>query len=632
VEQRRRRASARWLTHVVLIAAVSAFLAVPLTGADRPPAAAVVLACCLGLTSAYRLVAARREAHRAGRLQRSAAYFRSLVRSSSDAVLVLDCDLQVRWAAPALRPPVDQPALTGRALSGVVHPEDAEAVADWLGSGGPSGFLSFRLRDASGDWRVLEAGVSDLRADADVQALVLHCRDVTDRHDREHELSSLAYTDALTGLPNRTAQRSLLGEVLAGLDAPAPIEGGPEAPERVALLLIELSGLREAQRAVGRDVVDVALVEVARRLRASVRSEDQVARVGAETFSVLAHGTGNEPDRLAARCLSVIEAPIATDAGIVDLSASVGLVPLAAGFTEQTALDRAELALIDARADGAGSVRRYRPELTAARDRREQLRTDLVGALDRGELSLAWQPIVSLTDQRVAGVEALLRWRHPVYGDVPSEEFLRVAERAGTVVELQRWMLREATAEAATLPDDGPALRVGVNLSAAHLAAGTLVGDVTAALRDSGLAPERLVMELPESALGAAGTGDDVTALRLMGVHLALDDFGSGSSSLIGLGRLPLDIIKLDRTLLSRVDRDPHVRAVCEAVIALGAALSVDVVADGVETTSQLGVLKGLGCGFAQGSLLSRPLGLPALVQLLESEAGRVWPGLVGAP
>ena len=180
-------------------------------------------------------------------------------------------------------------------------------------------------------------------------------------------------------------------------------------------------------------------------------------------------------------------------------------------------------------------MRRYRAELTAARDRREQLRRDLVGARERGELGLVWQPIVALADHRVTGVEALLRWQHPEHGDVPPEEFLPLAERAGLVVDLQRWMLHAATAAAATLPEHGPALKLGVNVSAQHVGAGTLVGDVTSALRESGLSPERLVVEIAESALTADGITDDVTALRLMGVHLALDDFGRGASSLPGL-------------------------------------------------------------------------------------------------
>jgi diguanylate cyclase (GGDEF)-like protein/PAS domain S-box-containing protein len=613
------------LPQLVLVTAALVYVTAPSLGADPTPAAGGALLCCLALTVLHRVVVAREEAVVAGRLRRSEAHFRSLVRSSSDAVLVLDGDLRISWAAPALQPPAGEPALEGRLLPDVVDPEDAEQVRAWLAADVPTGLRSFRLQDSRADWRVLEAGVSDLRADADVRALVLHCRDVTARLDREHQLSSLAFVDPLTGLPNRAAQRGAMHALLAER---AEHAAGGGAGEDVALLLIEVHGLGEARESAGQAVADAALVEVARRLRATVRAEDQVARIGPELFSVLASGAGDEPDRLADRCLGVIEAPVLTDAGIVDLTAAVGLVPLTAGLTERTAVDRAELALLDARAAGAGSVRRHRAELTAARDRRERLRQDLVGARERGELGLAWQPVVSLADRRVTGVEALLRWRHPDLGDVPPEEFLPLAERAGLVVDLHRWVLREATATAAGLPD--PELKLGVNVSGRHLASGTLIGDVTAALRESGLAPERLVVEVPESALDGARVADDVAALRLMGVHLALDDFGSGQSSLAAVGRLPLDILKLDRVLLSRIDRDPHTRAVCEAVVALGRALGIDVVAQGVETSSQLAVLQSMGCGFAQGFLLSRPVGLVGLHLLLEADAGRLWPGLPG--
>ncbi len=629
--------------HLVMVAAVLAYLVAPLLGAEPPLAAGAALFCCLVLTLLHRAVTARDEARVAARLRSSEAYFRSLVRSSSDAVVILGSDLRITWAAPSLAPArADSgPGLLGRPLMEVVHPDDTAEVRAWLGGdAGPVGLCSFRLPDHTGSWRVLEAGASDLRADADVRALVLHCRDVTARRDREHELSSLAFTDPLTGLPNRAAQRVALTQLLGRLPSEgAPSQGGApddeDAEQSAALLLIEVQGLREAHENAGRDVVDVALAEVARRLRGVVRAEDQVARIGAELFSVLAAGTVADADRLAARCLSVIDAPIPTDVGIVDLTAVVGLVPLAGGLTEREVVDRAELAVTDARGAGAGSVRRHREELTAARDRRELLRADLVGARERGELTLVWQPLIALDDHRVTGVEALLRWRHPVLGDVPPEEFLPVAERGGLVGHLQRWVLREATAAAVTLPQRGAPLKLGVNVSAQHLAGGTLVGDVSAALQASGMAPDQLVLEVSESALTGGDVADDITALRLMGVHLALDDFGRASSSLPALGRLPLDIIKLDRSLLSRVDRDAYARAVCEAVVALGRALRIDVVAEGVETTSQLSVLHGLGCGFAQGHLISRPVSLPALVQLLEADGGRLVPGLsgrVGAP
>ncbi len=610
------------LPHLVMVVAVLVYLSVPLAGSRPTPAAGAALLSCLVLTALHRAVAARDESRVGSRLRRSEAYFRSLVRSSSDAVLILDGDLRVSWAAAALLPPAGASALSGRPLAEVVHPDDAQAVRCWLAGDAPSGLRSFRLQEASGAWRVFEAGVSDLRADDDVQGLVLQCRDVTARLDRELQLSSLAYTDPLTGLPNRAAQQGALEELLAGLADPTA--------EDVALLLVEVHGLAAAGDHAGRDVVDVALVEVARRLRATVRAEDQVARIGAELFSVLAHGTGDEPDRVASRCLSVIDAPVTTDAGIVDLTAVVGLAPLTPGLPAGAAQDRAELAVRDARAAGSGSVRRYRAELTEARDRREQLRLDLVGARDRGELGLVWQPIVALADHRVTGVEALLRWQHPLHGDVPPEEFLPLAERAGLLVDLQRWALHCATTAAATLPAHGVELRLGVNVSAEHLAAGTLVGDVASALQQSGLSPERLIIEIAESALAGRDATDDVTALRLMGVRLALDDFGSGNSSLRGLGRLPVDIIKLDRALLSRVDRDPYTRAICEAVLSLGAALSVAVVAEGVETASQLGVLESLGCGYAQGFLLARPMSLSALEELLEAHDGLLWPGIVG--
>ena len=631
------------LPHLVTVLAALAFVGSAVLGASHTPTAASAVLAGLVLTAVHRAVTARDEARVAARLHRSESYFRSLVRSSSDAVLILDGDLRVTWAAAALADAVAATGteLRGNRLTAVVHPDDAEPVATWLtgtvSGAGPTGLRTFRLPAARGCWRVLEAGVSDLRADADVAALVLHCRDVTARLDREDELHSIAFTDPLTGLPNRAAQLAALGSRLGALndraDAQSPGDPGDADDDRaVSLLVVELQGLHELHDLAGGDLVDQAVVEVARRLRGVLRSEDQVARVGAESFSILALGTSADADRVASRCLSVIEQPLMTDIGLVDLTAALGLVPLSAGLSERDALDRAELAVRAAHAAGPGTVRRYADSLGAVRDRREQLRRDLVGARERGELTLAWQPIVALSDHRVTGIEASLRWRHPVYGDVPPEEFLTVAARAGLEVDLQRWVLREATRAAAGLPDHEPALKLGVDVSMEHLAAGTLVGDVASALEASGLPPERRVLEICEAAVSLAGEREaaDVTALRLMGVHLALDDFGSGRSSLSQITRLPIDVLKLDRSFLSRIDRDRSIRAICEAVVGIGASLGVDIVAQGVETTAQLAVLEQLGCGYVQGFLLSRPVGTAALVELLDRGVGQLWPGVPG--
>jgi EAL domain-containing protein (putative c-di-GMP-specific phosphodiesterase class I) len=207
-----------------------------------------------------------------------------------------------------------------------------------------------------------------------------------------------------------------------------------------------------------------------------------------------------------------------------------------------------------------------------------------------------------------------------------------IAERAGAIGELQRWALEQAATAVLELPEPVTPLRLGVNISASHVAARTLVGDVAAVLRRTGLAPERLILEITEATVLADGehVAVDIEALRLMGVHVALDDFGTGQSSLAHLTRLPIDILKLDRSFVSRVDRDPKSRALCESVVAIGRALGLDVVAEGVETPAQLGALRGLGCGFAQGFLLARPLRLGELTDLLSDGAGVLWPGLVG--
>jgi diguanylate cyclase (GGDEF)-like protein/PAS domain S-box-containing protein len=617
------------LPHLAMVVALAGG-AIGALVSGRPSVVSVagVLACAV-LTTVHRCVTARDERRLGARLRRSEAYFRSLVGAPGDGVLILDGDLRVSWASPSLGALLGTPGeeVVGRDLPTLVHPEDALPVAGALQGGdrtGPDGLVLLRVRHADGSWRHLEASLSDLRADPVVGAVVLHCRDVTARVERERDLEQVAFTDPLTGLPNRAGCARLLEEALAAA-------GTPGSPCR-SLLLIELDGLDEVREHAGRDVEGDVLVETGRRLRATVRGSEPVAHVGGGAFAVVAEDGGTTADLLADRCLSVIEQPLTTRGGVFDLSASVGVVELATGVGVAEVLARAELAVRAAAGSGSGTALRYGPALGNAADRRARLRDDLPGVTGRGELSVLFQPIVSLEEQRVTGVEALLRWQHPELGEVPPAEFVPIAERAGVIGELQRWALEEAARAAVALPETGAPLRLGVNISASHVAARSLVGDVAAVLRTTGLAPERLVLEITEDTVAADGdyVAVDFEALRLMGVHVALDDFGTGHSSLAHLTRLPLDILKLDRALVNRVDRDPKTRALCESVVAIGKALGLDVVAEGVETPAQLGALRGLGCGFAQGFLLSRPMRPGELATVLTDGAGVLWPGLVG--
>jgi EAL domain-containing protein (putative c-di-GMP-specific phosphodiesterase class I) len=275
---------------------------------------------------------------------------------------------------------------------------------------------------------------------------------------------------------------------------------------------------------------------------------------------------------------------------------------------------------------------RYSAALGEAAARRDRLRADLEGAADRGELSLAFQPVVSTVDQRVTGVEALLRWQHPRLGQIPPAEMLPIAERAGLSAPLHRWVLAQATTAVAALPSVGEAVQLGVNISAGYLAGGTAVADVQAALEASGLPAERLVLEITEAAMSSEHKylPLDIETLRLMGVHVALDDFGTGASTLGHLTRLPLDHLKIDGALVARVDKDPRALALCESIVGIGRALGLRVGAEGVETPAQLAALCGIGCSFAQGFLIARPMPFGAFAALLEERAGMLWPGLVG--
>ncbi len=628
------------LPHLALVVATVVLSAATVAG-HRPSLLSVTgLVLAVALVAVHRWVTARDEQLLGARLRRSEAWFRSLVQSGSDAVLILDDDLRVTWASPALARTLGPVAgeLPGRSLPMVVHPDDVAGLLAALPSGEPdapapepargAGPHILRIADDSGDWRVFEANVSDLRADTSVGAVVLHCRDVTERHAREEALQSVAYSDPITGLPNRASFLLDLHRAVTPGAAPA------------TLLLVEVEGLLKAREDVGREIVRNVVGEIGRRLRSTVRSDDVVARMGSGTFAVLTHATDDDPqkmdaeaDQVAARCLAVVEQPIMTADGIVDLSASVGLAVAEPGLSVEDLLNRVGLAVRAARDRAAGTAGRYTTALGEAAARRERLRADLPGARDRNEFFLLFEPIVSLGEQRVVGVEALLRWRHPVVGDVTPAEFMRLATRAGVAGQLGRWALQEATTAVASLPaGDGTPIRLGFDVPTGWAAGGTLVADVAAALEASGLPAERLVLEITEGTVlaDAQRIGLDLATLRLMGVHIALEGFGAGNSGLGQLTRLPIDVLKLDRSLISRVDRDPQSRALCESVTGIGLALGLDVVAEGVETAAQLGALCGMPCGFAQGFVISRPMPVADLRALLVEGAGALWPGLVG--
>ncbi|GAA3181102.1 hypothetical protein GCM10010531_39140 [Blastococcus jejuensis] len=551
---------------------------------------------------AAQLMVQRRQRRLMGALHDSQAAFRTLVKSSVDPVVILDRALRIRFASQSAADllGLDATRLVGNLLTRSVHPDDAPTLIGAL-TGHPSvtsdlAVRTARVRHADGRWRLIQATVRDLRADPDVGALVLYCRDVTSRAPApgvDAELLELSLTDPVTGLPNRAALVRRLGTVQR------------EAAGRpFALALIGLSGL-DAD-VVTPDIEATALRAITARLTRGLRGEDWLARGKDGDFVVLVDGTVADAEIVAARLVGAV-GPLSTSTGTLLLTAAAGVIGLAPDVDTGEAFRRGDVALRSAQAAGPGSVHRYDEARRIAQDRRTALAADLDGALERGELRLNFQPVVDVAMNRTVSVEALLRWRHPQFGEVSPTEFVPLAEESPLITDIGRWVLREACATVAALDDDE--LGVAVNVSARQVRSGELVPDVVAALEDSGLPASRLIVEITESVLlDDSHVIEDLTVLRQLGVRIAVDDFGTGWSSLAYLVGMPVDVLKMDQYFLANVEHDPARRAMCRAVLQLGASLGLPIVVEGVTTPAVLELLRDMGHRYLQGYVFSRPL------------------------
>ena len=542
-----------------------------------------------------------RQSRLAGALLRSQTSFRTLVKSSVDPVVILDERLRVTFVSEAITDllGLDPGAVLGKPIEAAVHPDDAPTLLGAL-NGPPSQHNELAVRTArvwhsDGRWRLIQATVRDLRSDPEVGALVLYCRDVTRAPvaDVDPELLELSLTDPVTGLPNRAALVRRLGAVQR-----------EQLSSRFALALIGVDGLADDLLTPGTEAT--VLRAVTSRLTRALRGEDWLARGKDGDFVVLVDGSIADAEIVAARLVAAV-GPLRTPGGILRLTAAAGVTALSEDVDTGEALRHGDLALRSARADGPGSVHRYDDALRLEQDRRSALRTDLDGALARGELRLVFQPVVDVVLQRTVSVEALLRWRHPVFGDVSPVEFVPLAEESALITDLGRWVLREACTTIAALGDTD--LGVAVNVSARQVRSGELVPDVLAALESSGLPASRLIVEITESVLlDDSHVIEDLSALRQLGVRIAVDDFGTGWSSLAYLVGMPIDVLKMDQHFLANVEHDPQRRALCRAVLQLGTSLGLPVIVEGVDSSAVLGLLRDMGHRYLQGYVFSRPL------------------------
>jgi diguanylate cyclase (GGDEF)-like protein len=449
--------------------------------------------------------------------------------------------------------------------------------------------------------------------------------DITEIRQTQERLTHLASMDVLSGLPNRGRVRQLLGEALREATA------GNSA---CAILFMDLDGFKPVNDIAGHEAGDHLLIQVAGRLRATVRDGDLVGRLGGDEFAVLVADSLEEATALAERIvadLRTVRPTADVDGGVAagvvfDISGSIGVTQLDPADDISTTIRRADLALRAAKTAGKSCVRTAGHAIDSAMGRRARLARDLPAALEQEQFRVVYQPVASTADRRVVGLEALVRWDHPVLGTVPPDEFIALAEDDGLIVPLQRWVLGRAMADQAALLADGWEIQMGINVSVRHLQAGCLAPDVAQALAQSGVPPERLVLEVTESVMLDARDRleSDLAGLREMGCKIALDDFGRGYSSLAYLARLPVDVLKMDREFIADIERDRRAAALVTTVVELGRTLGMDVVAEGVETDGQLAALRGMGCHFLQGWLFGHAVPVEELAAVLAAFDPRV--------
>ena len=555
--------------------------------------------------------------------RQSEARFRSLVAHSSDLITVLDADGVVTYQSPSIESVlgyrVDE--VEGRRFDWILSEADRPRLAQLIAGNGVGSAdahtMECTLNHRDGTHLKFEVQHTDLLQDEHVRGIVLNSRDVSERKAFEDQLAHQAFHDPVTNLANRALFSDRVEHSLMRAQ-----RGFPD----IAVMFIDLDDFKTVNDSLGHAAGDLVLQEVARRLQIAVRPTDTVARFGGDEFAILLEGVVDSPEAAdaAARILQALEIPMQIDGKQVFPRASIGicLVNRDAPAPEAAELLRnADVAMYMAKRDSKGGYRVFEPTMHERVVERLELRADLQQAAETEQLELHYQPVVRLDGHKILGVEALLRWHHPNRGTIPPNQFIPLAEDTGLIIPIGRWVLETACREGVRIQERfarSEPLAVSVNLSVRQLQSDSIVNDVRRALESTGLPPSSLVLEITESVMMA---DTDFAVQRLcelkgLGVRLAMDDFGTGYSSLSYLSRFPVDILKMDRSFVGTGENV----ALTSAILALGASLELDVVAEGIELPEQEESLQDLGCELGQGFLYAKPMGANALADFLAEQ------------
>ena len=535
--------------------------------------------------------------------------FASLIANASDVIMIAESDGTLRFVSPAcertlgLKP--DE--LVGKNLLQVWSGPDGEKLRELLTQiaatrSGTVGPVEVAIERGSVRY-VLESVGSNLIADPAVRGLALNFRDISERKALEQQLRQLAFHDPLTLLANRTLFKDRVQHALS-------LAQRTHAP--VAVLFLDLDNFKTINDSLGHDAGDRLLQAVAQRIVKMTRVSDTVARLGGDEFAVLLERVGqpSEAERVAESLIETLGVPFTLSGMEARVSASIGVAFAVSAAGTESLLANADIAMYHAKAAGKNRYAVFEPEMQDVLHERLRLEADIGRALLEQEFFLEYQPIIDLGTRSLLGVEALVRWRHPRAGVLMPAQFIPVAEECGQIVKLGRWVLAEACRALVSWRGcvaGGNGLRVAVNISGRHLQHGDLLQDVADALQSSGLEPSNLVIELTESTImyNTDANLERLQQLKARGVRLALDDFGTGYSSLSYLHRFPIDILKIDRSFVSRLTNSENGPELARAVITLGETLGLDIVAEGIELEQQVASLLELRCVAGQGFLFA---------------------------
>jgi diguanylate cyclase (GGDEF)-like protein/PAS domain S-box-containing protein len=558
-------------------------------------------------------------------LARSEARFRALTQLSSD--WYWECDVEHRFVTLDGHGSRDgdasdwRKALFGRAiweLPNIVHESlDWDAHRARLQRRERFIDVQFALRQPDGTLRWSSASGEPVY-DADGRFGGYHgvARDVTERRHAEDSIRHLATHDTLTGLPNRALFLEELGRSM---------RDARRAGQQLALLFVDLDHFKIINDTLGHDAGDLLLKQLSTTLRDCLRPSDLVARLGGDEFVVLARDPAgrHEAAVVARKVLAAVTRPLSLKGQECRVSASIGICIFPDNATDEASLMKgADIAMYDAKREGRNGFRYFSTDAPPQSPLRLRMASNLRVAIERDEFTLHFQPKIDLNSGRITGAEALLRWTNAELGAVPPGEFIPLAEEAGLMLPIGRWVLHQACAQHMAWRQEGlPPIPLAVNLSPRQFADADLLSDIERALRFTGMPPEALELEVtegvvisnPERALAT------LQAIKRMGVRLAIDDFGTGYSSLGQLKRFPIDTLKIDRSFISDLPGDAHDSAIVEAIVVMCRALKLDVVAEGVETLEQREFLRQQACTQMQGYQFSKPLPAAQFAALLRA-------------